>query len=707
MAVLLITALLVGYVYVLLYRLTQKKCWENLRNSAETVSNEFSKNLQYQTLYLWDYTEVLRKNNLIHKEQLRDFMSRYVFSSDLYEIFMILPDSTVLSSRGEEYDASGEKLFQNESMQGDHFSGIEHDFFNPETSVIRHYFPVQIEGKVVAILYCVIDLDFLSSEGICEIYNGEADYVIFNPKTKDIYINTFTKGHGSLYDYLDHITEQPSKGFDMISHIEARDAATVLFDSKAYGKKIFAYSIPTSSEYFSVCIFTSAEIAFNDVYKFKKMSFSIISILAFCYLIYLLLMFKFTKDRVEQSILEEKVEKAEKAALSKTIFLSNMSHDIRTPMNAIIGYINLAAMNLGNKVKSKQYLSKSIVACDHLLNLINEVLDMSRIESGKVCITESENNLSEIIDSVESLLNVQLHAKNQDFIVDKSNLANPYVLCDKLHFSQVIINLLSNAVKFTQEGGRVSFTVNQYDCDEPEKKDSAIYEFIIKDNGVGMSREFLKHVFEPFERDNNVEGKVQGTGLGLSISKRLIDFMNGTVDINSEENEGTEITVRLCFKKIEQKRYDDSVKLNKKTNSTEACSDMDFKNSKFNGKTLLLVDDNDFNREIAVEILEGADFYVEEACNGLEAVEKITKSLPGHYSAVLMDIQMPVMNGYEASRMIRALPDKELAKIPIVALSANAFEEDIEKAKQEKINAYIVKPINIKKLFDVLENILE
>lgn len=391
----------------------------------------------------------------------------------------------------------------------------------------------------------------------------------------------------------------------------------------------------------------------------------------------------------EQKIqLEEALEKAESANKAKTIFLNNMSHDIRTPMNAIIGFNQLALAVKENPENTKNYLKKVDMASNHLLSLINDVLDMSRIESGKVVITENTENLKDMISYLIDIVMADINAKQQKLLVDTKGIVDEYVICDKLRLNQIFLNVISNAIKYTDVGGTISVSVNEV------RKDFIgynTYEFRIKDNGIGMSNKFLKTIFSPFtrERTSTISG-VQGTGLGMCISKNLVEMMDGSINIDSTPGKGTEVIITLPFKVAENK-------------SVAGDSDKE-KQVSLVGMKILLVDDNDFNREITHIVLEQENVEVTEAFNGQEVYEKIKNSKPGDYDLILMDIQMPVMDGYTATREIRKLSQKELAEIPIIAMTANAFAEDRRNALAAGMNEHLAKPVDIEKLKSTIAN---
>lgn len=527
------------------------------------------------------------------------------------------------------------------------------------------------------------------------------------------------------------------------------------------------------------------------------------------------------QEMEKKSILEAALIQANKANEAKSVFLSNMSHDIRTPMNAIVGFTSLAIDHIEQKNRVEGYLNKIMLSGNHLLNLLNDVLDMSHIETNKVVLTESECCLSDILHNLCDILQADVRAKHFTFSVNVIGIKNEKIVCDKLRINQILLNILSNSIKYTPDGGEITVTATEKTDSESDKSE---YTFVITDTGIGMSEDFLKRIFEPFEREKNTTlSGIQGTGLGMPITKKLVELMNGSIDVKSKKGVGTQITLVFSFPVIKDNEscdipklknsralivnddqeacekiseileqigmradwtmseksalirarqaqdnddkfdiyildYSDSINginISKRLCQEEGAADSiiiltaydlteiedeavkagvtalcrkplfpaDIKKSllsaigssnadagseygKMRQGHILLVEDNELNYEIAVAILTDAGYSVERAENGQVAVEMVKNSQPGYYQVILMDIQMPVMNGFEASSAIRKLDNKELASIPILAMTANAFEEDKREALKCGMNGHIAKPIDVKNLFEVLDDIL-
>ena len=394
-----------------------------------------------------------------------------------------------------------------------------------------------------------------------------------------------------------------------------------------------------------------------------------------------------------KNIAIEALQTAENANKAKTDFLSNMSHDIRTPMNAIIGIISLIRHNAGDKEKVIEYADKIAISSQHLLGIINDVLDMSKIEAGKTVFKYSDFSILDSIEELNTIFHSQANEKNQSFIITKENLKHEWVNGDKVHLMQIFSNLLSNAIKYTQEGGIIQFIAEE---SETNSSTYGKYHFIVSDNGMGMSADFKETIFDAFTRaESSVTNKIQGTGLGMAITKNLVESMGGTIEVESEPNHGSSFEVILNLKIVE----------NRVVSSTEQIEMHETDSDILDGMRILCAEDNELNAEILMELLklEGAECTICE--NGKRILEAFEQSVPGEYDMILMDVQMPVMNGYEATKAIRR-SSHELAKtIPIIAMTANAFSEDIQHSLAAGMNAHVSKPVEMRVLEKTIRSI--
>ena len=399
------------------------------------------------------------------------------------------------------------------------------------------------------------------------------------------------------------------------------------------------------------------------------------------------------KLKKAKDITTEALQTAENANKAKTDFLSNMSHDIRTPMNAIIGMTSLIRHDAGNKAKVIEYADKIDISSQHLLGIINDVLDMSKIEAGKTVFKYTDFSILDFITELNTIFHPQIAEKNQTLTVTKENIRHEWVNGDQVHLMQIFNNLLSNAVKYTQEGGKIQFLV-----EECETKSSvyAKYRFLVSDNGMGMSADFKKTIFDPFTRaEDSVTNKIQGTGLGMAITKNLVEAMGGTIDVESELSQGSCFEVLIDLRIAENRSVSSAVQEEKNEQNDNI----------FQGMRFLCAEDNELNAEILTELLkiEGAECTICE--NGEEILKTFEKSAPGDYDMILMDVQMPVMNGYEATREIRRSSHELAKKIPIIAMTANAFSEDIQHSLAAGMNAHVSKPVEMRVLEKTIRSI--
>ena len=400
-----------------------------------------------------------------------------------------------------------------------------------------------------------------------------------------------------------------------------------------------------------------------------------------------------TELRQAKRAAEEAFQVAQEANRSKSSFLANMSHDIRTPMNAIIGMTSLIRYDAGDKGKVIEYADKIDISSQHLLGIINNVLDMSKIEAGKTVFKYSDFSIVDFIQELDTIFHSQIYEKQQTFTITKENIRHEWVSGDRVHLMQIFSNLLSNAIKYTQEGGEIQFLVEEY---ETKSRAYARYRFLVSDNGMGMSADFKNTIFDAFTREeSSMTNKIQGTGLGMAITKNLVEAMGGTIDVESEPGQGSCFEILMDLKTAE----DQSVSLIPHTEKDEPEGNI------LQGMRFLCAEDNEINAEILTELLkiEGAECTICE--NGEEILKTFEQSAPGDYDMILMDVQMPFMNGYEATKAIRRSSHELAKKIPIIAMTANAFSEDIQHSLAAGMNAHVSKPVEMKVLEKTIRSI--
>lgn len=400
-----------------------------------------------------------------------------------------------------------------------------------------------------------------------------------------------------------------------------------------------------------------------------------------------------------REVLKDALDSAESANKAKTAFLSNMSHEIRTPMNAIIGLNSIALNDPTASEEVKKYLEKSVASAHHLLGIINDILDMSRIESGRMTVKNEEFLLDDALKQVNGIISEQCRDRGLVYDHRKVGKIDKYYIGDAMKLKQVLINILGNAVKFTPEGGSVSLVIEE----KARFDKKAVVEFVISDTGIGMSKDFLPHIFEPFsQEESSPTGKYGSTGLGMSITKSIVELMNGTITVDSEKGKGTTFSVTITFGESEKKSIDNDIGMPALHNMSVLTA----KTADLIGRRVLLAEDVSINAEIITMLLSMREMEVDLAENGRIAVDLFAAHEPGYYAAILMDMRMPVMGGLEATRRIRSTDKEDAKTIPIIALTANAFDEDVQRSIQAGLNAHLSKPVEPDALYETLEKLI-
>jgi signal transduction histidine kinase/CheY-like chemotaxis protein len=556
--------------------------------------------------------------------------------------------------------------------------------------------PVIADGVETASLY--VEYTYESFDDVLpdSMYNGEAPLYVMDMGTERLVLRPRAIGERTSIniDLQDFYRANGILEDDVQSYVadSLKDGINVMFYHDILNKEslIYMWSVNDGFVYLIGYVPIKAIQKEGDTVSRNIYLVTAIMITAFliCCSVYFLHVRQQNRIRREQEEekesynkhLAEALQAAQIASNSKTTFLSNMSHDIRTPMNAVLGFTTLLLREADNPVKVREYAGKIECSGHHLLNLINEILDISKIESGKMALTINEFDLKELISSVEEIIRPQALAKRQEFNISFNGIRHERFLGDETRISQILLNLLSNSVKYTQEEGRISLNISEIAYHSNQ------YEHVrmeVKDNGMGMSQEYLEHIFDPFTREeNSTTSKIQGTGLGMAITKNIVELMGGSISVESSEGAGSLFTVELELKITDKEAAPEK---ETKDNGCDSIS----------GRHFLVAEDNEINSEILKELLELEGATCDMTENGCQVLEKYENEEEGKYDAILMDVQMPQMNGYDATRAIRALDKPEAAVIPIIAMTANAFAEDIKEAEDAGMNAHVSKPIDI------------
>lgn len=827
-------AVIFGVAYYRIDTLIEHRCLQRMEEGVATVTEEITNKLVRDSKILNAAADILSNSENFDEDTIRDTMDTFSPLMETKKMRVIFPDNSVIESDGSTLDGNGILSFEKEAALGEHVSNRMTSIVDGNILILRHFVPIIRDNETVALLYGVTRLTELPTiMNIDNIYNASASVYIIDTDNGEFIMDTYHEELGNINDLTVYDTENNTAWDKVIKDLMNGGTGYIVFQPEKDSDWMYLYYSPAGINHWSIGVSVPTKEAFTNLYEIQKICWIIAILMTVTVFIYYLWVRRNAIETMEkavaQAVLEEKLQKAEAAERAKTMFLSNMSHDIRTPMNAIIGFTTLAQTNIDNKERVQNYLAKIMSSSNHLLSLINDILDMSRIESGRLNIEEKECSISDIFKDMRNIIQTQMQAKQLNFFMDTVDVIDEDIYCDKLHINQVLLNLLSNSIKFTPAEGSVSLTIKQ----KPGAPTGyGSYEIRVKDTGIGMSPEFAEHIFEPFEREktSTVSG-IQGTGLGMAITKSIVDTMGGTIEMHTEQGKGTEFIINFEFrlqsepKKIEAitelqglralvvddsfstcdsvtkmlvqigmrsewtlhgkeavLRAKQAVEMGdefyayiidwalpdlggievarqirsvvgddipiiiltaydwtiiedeaRKAGVTAFCNKPIFISElrdtlvsamnktelnpnddsilpnleeEMKGKRLLLVEDNELNREIAVELLTESGFEVETAEDGSYAVEIMEHAEPGYYDLILMDVQMPIMNGYDATKAIRKLDNPDIANIPIVAMTANAFDEDKQNALDSGMNAHVAKPINVENLMNVLHSII-
>ena len=701
-------------IIVYYYNFLEKQLFNERKALFSQFVEKVSENVDCEIETLWNntdtYERLMNTKQIDDSENLVDVLNeiRYITAMDDAILMVFNEDGNYYTSdehEGRISDASFGTYAKNKDKHKLYILNL------PYRKKCETYFllvnrldkKINIEkNEEITHIAMAVNVDSLKELFTTEGYEDDCYTFLSNNQGRILYKNTYNHEFLDGYNIISSITTSAKVlGEDTLKDIEKsfKNGKKTAYEIEYNNDKWFVANNVIEAVECNLIVFAPSKLISVDTAMISDGTtyFFIVllglNIMLF-YTIFAFVRISIKKDRMmiaQQKKVNELLEKqayvAESASKAKSQFLSYMSHDIRTPMNGIMGMTDIAMKNIDKKDKVNACLQKISDSSKHLLSLLNDILDLSRIESGKVSIDKNPMNIMSLVENCATIMEGQIITRQLEFVRDFDEISYPHVLGDELHLRQILINILGNAIKFTKDGGKVTFSVKEEVVNE-EKVD---YLFTIEDTGIGMSEEFLEHIWDAFsQEEKRANIKCIGTGLGMAITKQFVDMMGGQIEVSSKLHKGSKFTVKLSFE------------LDKNEQGLEVT---DIEDVDINGMRILLVEDNELNREIAMEVLKEEGAYVDVAVDGKEALDIFTMSKQGAYEAIIMDVMMPNMDGITATRHIRSSEHKDAISIPIIAMTANAFEEDIKKTKEVGMNAHISKPLNPTVLFSELMRI--
>lgn len=670
--------------------LTIEQCFSILDDSREQVGQMIANEMQMEQEHL-ESASLLLADLLDDYEQNKELMVRIMQASSMNRPYshweICFPDETVIRTDGSTMELGPQYSFEDRIQEGFSVSERRMSLKDDETPIIMLSQCIYKEDTCVAILSSVIEVEPFAEILMEKVYDQQLGVILFERGTGDILIDSFHTTLGNAYDFEER---EAARGFSwdgIVGQYRNGEAGHGAFKAED-GKIDYLSFSPIAYSDWELMLFAPDSVCMETANANYLATAKVLAVILLSFVIYFVILIRGERYRQQlkeeqQQELKEALEKAKRANAAKSEFLSRMSHDIRTPLNGIIGLLDISEMNPDNAELLHENRKKAQVAANHLLSLVNDVLDMSKLDEGRVELAHEAFDIRNLAEEI--LVITQMRAIEAGITITDTdcteNITWPYLYGSPLHVRQIFVNILSNAIKYNKPGGSVSVKLEGM---EPVGR-TVTYRCTVADTGVGMSEEFMQHLFDPFAQEKvDARSVYQGTGLGMAIVKSLVDKMGGTISVQSEQNVGSAFTVTIPFEMADKEA------LGPEDNGTEA--------ENIEGVRILIAEDNELNREIVTELLKKHGAIVTTVANGEEAVAAFREHPAGTYDVILMDVMMPVLNGIEATRKIRALDREDAQTIPIIALTANAFAEDIEKCKEAGMNAHLSKPIDLNKM---------
>ncbi len=684
MIVMVVTTVFFSYaVYKQMIVVERESCWERLEIATRSTAGKIQVRLNDNINFLDAVSDSYILTYEIEKvEEVGKYLNSVMEMTLFERIDVILPDNSLITQSGEVVSRGGTQTFEELAAKGTHISSRATSSFTGK-EVICCVTPIEEDGEIIGILVGTIDCETLSKIFEVFTYGGEAQLFLIDCADGNYIIDNWHDSLGNIYDMGPREHAETGEMIDMTPAIINRQEARFEYISNTNGEKSYQFSTPIEGFNWTLCVGVQEDVLFEHANALSEILITVAVaeiLLVFVYMAWnIWLTVVATKNENKAKSLEYDRVKNE----ARTKFISNMSHDIRTPLNGIVGMLQIIRNHRDDEEKVDECLRKIDISTQYLSTLASDMLDINEIENNKLVLQEEPINLRELADELQVMVEQRAQDAGVEYFMDCSRLKDPYVIGSDIHIKRIMVNLIGNAIKYSKNAGKKVW-ITIYDESMQFDKSRKIYKFIIKDNGIGMTEEFQKNMYNAFEQEKiSARSEYQGYGLGLTIVNYLVKKMGGDIELESTKGEGSTFTVTIPLKlDTREKRPED--------NGNVAVD--------LTGVRVLLVEDNEFNMEIAEVLLNDAGATVVPATDGKSATEIFAASTPNSYDLILMDIMMPIMDGCEATRVIRAMDRQDAKDIPILAMTASTFAEEVKRCMEAGMNAHIAKPLDVNKL---------
>ncbi len=688
-----VTVVMSRSIYTNMTEREEEICWDRLEKATESTSEKISTRLNDNLKYL---TSVANAYTLTHNIADVEAVGRYldsVVDATLFErVDIILPDESVITQEGEIVERQGKSTYEQLVKKGTHITSRIRSSFTGEEAICC-VTPIADGVEVIGLLVGTINCSTLSDVFEVFTYKGESQLFVIDRTNGKYLMDNWHSELGSIYDIGLRQSADSDEMVNMVPAIINGERERLAFISKTNGETSYQFCAPVEGFDWTVCVVVQEDVVFSNLKDLERDLVYAGLLEGFVILIYVVwnVFLNILAGKNEERVKQLEYESAKNEG--RAAFISNMSHDIRTPLNGIVGMLQIIRNHRGEAAVVDECLNKIEISARYLSTLTSDMLDINEIENGKLVLDEEHIDLHRLLGELTTLMERQAGEVEVDCSFDSAGLENPYILGSSVHIKRILVNLISNAIKYSKNvGKRVWVTVS--DDEISTQPDKRLYRFVIKDNGIGMSEEFQKNMYKAFEQEIiDARSEYQGYGLGLTIVSHLIKKMEGTIELESVKGEGSTFTVTIPFRvDTDEKRHE----------CCTACVCGGNAPADITGMHLLLVEDNEFNMEIANVLLTDAGAVVDMAENGKVAADSFAASEPGSYDAIIMDVMMPVMDGCEAASAIRAMDRPDAQTVPIIAMTASTFSEDVARCIEAGMNTHLPKPLDAGQLIAVI-----